>query len=83
MEQAPAGSTPKRSATTRCRYAAPAHDGVRGAVRAGLDQFGKLRGREARRVALRPAVLQPLGAALIEAVHPVAQRLAGSRARAP
>src|SRR5215204_2080165 len=27
-------------------------------------------------VALRPAVLQPLGAALIEAVHPVAQRLA-------
>jgi hypothetical protein len=66
--------------------AAPAHDAVRGAVRAGLDQLGKLRqlrGREARRAALRPAVLQPLGAALIEAVHPVAQRLAGSRARAP
>ena len=53
--------------------------GVDGALRAGFNDLGELRQllrREARRVAFRPAVLEPFGAAFIKAVHPVPQRLA-------
>src|SRR5215203_32909 len=58
---------------------APAHDPVHGTVRAGLDELAKLRQllrRQARRMAFRPAVFEPFGAAFVEAVHPVAQGLA-------
>src|SRR5215207_4406110 len=53
---------------------APAHDPVHGTVRAGLDELAKLRlllRRQARRMAFRPAVFEPFGAAFVEAVHPV------------
>src|SRR4051794_41797226 len=56
----------------------PAHDALHGPVWSGLDevgQFGLWRGRGAGRVALGPAVRQPLRAVLVEAVHPVAQSL--------
>src|SRR5215211_688426 len=60
-------------------HPAPAHDSMDGALRAGFNDLGELRQllrREARRVAFRPAVLEPFGASFIEAVHPVPQRLA-------
>src|SRR6188472_3837880 len=60
-------------------HPAPAHDSMHGALRAGFNDLGELRQllrREARRVALRPAVLEPFGAPFIEAVHPVPQGLA-------
>ena len=52
---------------------------MHGPIRADLDdlgQFGPLRGREAGRTTLGPGVLQPVRAALVEAVDPVAQGLA-------
>jgi hypothetical protein len=52
---------------------------MHGPIRAGLDkadQFALLLGREAGRVALRPGVLQPLRAALVEAVDPISKGLA-------
>ena len=52
---------------------------MHGALRAGFNDLRQLRQllrREARRVAFRPAVLEPFGAPFIEAVHPVPQRLA-------
>src|SRR4051812_49974094 len=67
-------------------HPAPAHDSMHGALRAGFNDLGELRQllrREARRVAFRPAVLEPLGAPFIEAMHPVAQRLAGSSTHPP
>src|SRR3954464_3171952 len=60
-------------------HPAPAHDSMHGALRPGFNDLGELRQllrREARRVAFRPAVLEPFGAPFIEAVHPVPQRLA-------
>src|SRR5829696_2662061 len=60
-------------------HPAPAHDSMHGALRAGFNDLGELRQllrREARRVAFRPAVLEPFWAPFIEAVHPVPQRLA-------
>src|SRR3954467_2352356 len=60
-------------------HPAPAHDSMHGALRPGFNDLGELRQllrREARRVAFRPAVLEPFGASFIEAVHPVPQRLA-------
>src|SRR5215204_213121 len=60
-------------------HPAPAHDSMHGALRPGFNDLGELPQllrREARRVAFRPAVLEPVGAAFIEAVHPVPQRLA-------
>src|SRR4051812_22779795 len=57
----------------------PAHDAVHGPVRAGLDkarQFRLLVGAEARRLAFGPIVLEPVRAAFVEAVDPVAQALA-------
>src|SRR3954462_11962369 len=60
-------------------HPAPAHDSMHGALGAGFNDLGELRQllrREARRVAFRPAVLEPFGAPFIEAVHPVPQRLA-------
>ncbi len=41
-----------------------------------LSQFTLLLGREARRMALRPDILQPRRAALVEAVDPIAEGLA-------
>src|SRR3954462_8179934 len=60
-------------------HPAPAHDSMHGALRPGFNDLGELPQllrREARRVAFRPAVLEPFGAPFIEAVHPVPQRLA-------
>src|SRR3954453_4659504 len=60
-------------------HPAPAHDSMNGALRAGFNDLRQLRQllrREARRVAFRPAVLEPFGAPFIEAVDPVPQRLA-------
>ena len=60
-------------------HPAPAHNSMHGALRAGFNDLRQLRQllrREARRVAFRPAVLEPFGAPFIEAVHPVPQRLA-------
>jgi len=57
---------------------APAHHAMHGAVGTGLDQigeFGLLLGREPRNGAVRPVVLQPIRPMLVEAMHPVAQRL--------
>src|SRR4051812_37005190 len=57
---------------------APAHDAVHGSIRSGLNdvgQFGLLLSGEAGRVALGPAVRQPVRTALVEAVGPVAQGL--------
>ncbi len=57
----------------------PAHDPMQGPIRSDLDQlsqFTLLLGREARRMALGPDVLQPRRAALVEAVDPIAQGLA-------
>ena len=48
-------------------------------IRSGLDylsQLGLLLGAEAGRIALGPGVLQPVWAALVEAVDPIAQGLA-------
>jgi hypothetical protein len=58
---------------------APAHDPMHRPIRAGLDQTSQLRllvRGQAGRVALRPGVLQPIRAVCVEAVNPVAQRLA-------
>lgn len=64
---------------------APAHDTMHGPIWTGLDelgQFGLLVRGEAGRVALGADVLQPLRAALVEAVNPVAQGLAVHAAEA-
>jgi hypothetical protein len=56
----------------------PAHDAMHGLIRTGLDELGQvslLRGGQARRMALGPGVPQPIRAALVEAVDPVAQGL--------
>src|SRR5918998_909076 len=48
-------------------------------IRAGLDQTSQLRllvRGQAGRVALRPGVLQPIRTVCVEAVNPLAQRLA-------
>ena len=58
---------------------APAHDAMDGPIRAGRDEFGQfglLPGCEAGRIALGPAVLQAIRAALVETMDPVAQGLA-------
>lgn len=59
--------------------APPTHDAVLLPVGADLDdlrQFGSLFSRQARRYAAHPVVLQAIQACRIEAVDPVAQRLA-------
>ena len=56
-----------------------AHHPIDGPVGAGLDdgrQGGELISREPGRMPLRADVLQPVGAAFVEPVNPVAQRLA-------
>ena len=56
----------------------PAHDAVDRPIRTDLDKpggFGLLVGGQAGRVVLRPVVPHPVGAVLVEAVHPVAQGL--------
>jgi hypothetical protein len=52
---------------------------MHGPVRAGFDklrQFRLLLRREARRLALRPAIFQTIRPMLVKAMDPVAQRLA-------
>ena len=76
-----------RRDTTSCvsKSARRAHDTVHGPIRAGLNevgQFSLLLGGEAGRVALGPDVVQPLRAALVEAVDPIAQGLAVHAAEA-
>jgi hypothetical protein len=52
---------------------------MHGPIRTGLDEvgpFGLLLWREAGRVAFGPGVFQPVGPVFVEAVNPLAQRLA-------